>query len=293
MIQDINVQHELLKSALLATDNYLNVESKAVAANSANTVMLKDFINSYNIAWKALESLGVLDQHETYMKDHLKTMWGMAKEEDTTLADDPYAESSGSTGGVDESKEFWDSAKSRADMPHEKLSPAMKAKAKARATAAGRKYPNMVDNVWAAHKQESTTLPFSAYLAEKKIEESCPIATHDLDVNIKNRQVAIDKYTYGPANPEKPGAFFLKIADIWGINEKEAKTMRCGNCSAFNVSDSMRKCISDGINDGDKDGMAVIEKADLGYCELLHFKCAGTRTCSLWLTGGPLDNKDL
>jgi hypothetical protein len=239
MIQDINVQHELLKSALLATDNYLNIESKALLAKKANTVMLKDFINSYNIAWKALESLGVLDQHETYMKAHLKTMWGMANEEDTTLADDPYAESSGSSGA-----------------------------------------------------DESVVLPFSTYLEEKKSEESCPIATHDLDVNIKNRQVAIDKYTYGPANPEKPGAFFLKIADIWGINEKEAKTMRCGNCSAFNVSDSMRKCISDGINDGDKDGMAVIEKADLGYCEILHFKCAGTRTCKLWLTGGPLDNKD-
>ena len=102
MIQDINIQYELLKTALLATDNYLNIESKALLAKKANTVMLKDFINSYNIAWKALESLGVLDQHKTYMKAHLKTMWGMANEEDTTLADDPYAESSGSSG-ADES----------------------------------------------------------------------------------------------------------------------------------------------------------------------------------------------
>ncbi|MFZ9610554.1 MAG: hypothetical protein ACO294_07610 [Methylococcales bacterium] len=238
MIQDINVQHELLKSALSATDNFLNVESKALIAKSANTVMLKDFINSYNIAWKALEALGVLDQHEAYLKDHLRTMWSMAKEEDNTLADDPYSETSGSTGA-----------------------------------------------------DESVVLPFSAYLSEKKSEESCPLATHDLDLNVKNRQVAIDKYTYGPANPDKPGAFWLKIADIWGIKEQEAKTMRCGNCSAFNVSDSMRKCISDGINE--EDSMAVIEKADLGYCEILHFKCAGTRTCELWLTGGPLDDKDL
>lgn len=33
---------------------------------------------------------------------------------------------------------------------HKKLSPAQKSKAKARAKAAGRKYPNMVDNIWAA-----------------------------------------------------------------------------------------------------------------------------------------------
>jgi len=103
MIQDINIQHELLKTALSATDIYLGIESKAVEGKSANAVMLKDFINSYNIAWKALESLGVLDQHEEYMKGHLKTVWSMAKEEDATLADDPYAESSGSSGGADES----------------------------------------------------------------------------------------------------------------------------------------------------------------------------------------------
>ena len=37
---------------------------------------------------------------------------------------------------------------------HEKLSPAWKAKAKARASAAGRAYPNAVDNIWAAKQQK-------------------------------------------------------------------------------------------------------------------------------------------
>jgi len=170
MITDLNVQHELLKTALLATDNYLGIEKKTVVAGSATATTLAEFINFYNVAYQALTSLGVLDQHEDYMKKHLKTMWDYAKEEDATLADDPYASTpgGGATGGVDESKEFWDSAKSRADMPHEKLSPAMKAKAKARAAAAGRKYPNMVDNVWAAHKQEAVVISFANFLAEKK-----------------------------------------------------------------------------------------------------------------------------
>lgn len=110
MINDLNVQHELLKTALSATDNYLAVESKAKAAGTANAVMLKDFIASYNIAYKALESLGVLDQHEEYMQGHLNTMWSMANEEDATLADDPYSSSTGSSGSTDESFGFTISA---------------------------------------------------------------------------------------------------------------------------------------------------------------------------------------
>jgi len=168
MITDLNVQHELVKTALLATDNYLGIEKKTIAAGEANANTLREFTNFYNVAYQALMSLGVLDQHEEYMKNHLATMWKYAKEEDTTLADDPYSSTpGGAVGGVDESKEFWDSAKDRADNPHEKLSPAWKAKAKARAQAAGRKYPNMVDNVWAAQKQESVVASFANFVAEK------------------------------------------------------------------------------------------------------------------------------
>jgi hypothetical protein len=46
-------------------------------------------------------------------------------------------------------------------------------------------------------------------------------------------------------------------------------------------------------NEKNIDAMATIEKADLGYCNFLHFKCAGTRSCTAWVTGGALDNKDL
>lgn len=126
-------------------------------------------------------------------------------------------------------------------------------------------------------------------------ENACPVATMDVHVNVKNRQHAIDEYHYGPANPNEPGKHWNELADIWGIDVRTAKTMMCGNCAAFDVSDKMRACIEKGIK-GDEDNidaMATINKADLGYCNLLHFKCAGTRTCSLWLTNGPIDNKDL
>jgi len=103
MITDLEVQHELLKSALQATNNYLAVEEQAVRQGFATAPMLKDFTSNYNIAHKALTSLGVLNKHEAYMKNHLKTIWKYAKEEDTTLADDPFAAMPGGGGGeVDE-----------------------------------------------------------------------------------------------------------------------------------------------------------------------------------------------
>jgi len=70
--------------------------------------------------------------------------------------------------------------------------------------------------------------------------------------------------------------------------------MLCGNCAAFDASDSMRKCIESGIqgNDSHVDAAATINLSDLGYCNFLHFKCAGTRTCAAWVVGGPITEKD-
>ena len=82
---------------------------------------------------------------------------------------------------VTETKEFWDSAEERADMPKEKLSPAWKAKAKARAAAAGRKYPNMVDNIWAARNEE-TAIETKPKLKNKTVKrEIYKIQTKSMD----------------------------------------------------------------------------------------------------------------
>ena len=131
-------------------------------------------------------------------------------------------------------------------------------------------------------------------LRNELYESACPVATQDLDTNVKNRQHAIDEYLYGPANPNEPGDHWNKIAKVWSISVENAKTMTCGNCAAFDISDKMRKCIEVGMQGKEKfaDALATAEKADLGYCNILHFKCAGTRTCKLWLTDGPIDNKD-
>ena len=55
-----------------------------------------------------------------------------------------------------EAKEVWDKPNPKAERGEsEKLSPAAKARARARAKAAGRPYPNMVDNIWAARSEET------------------------------------------------------------------------------------------------------------------------------------------
>ena len=126
------------------------------------------------------------------------------------------------------------------------------------------------------------------------IEKDCPTATYDIDVNLKNRQKAIDNYHYGPANPERAEDYWSKSSKIFKVSVATARTMQCGNCGAFDVSDSMRECIAQGIK-GDEpsvDANASINLADLGYCNFLHFKCAGSRSCKAWITGGPVTEKD-
>ena len=173
MMQDLTIQHELLKTALEATDAYLGIEKQAVAANKANPMMIHDFTYHMSRTHDALQSLGVLNDHQEYMTSHVETMSKLFGDDDANLGDMPYAHlPAADFSGMDESKEFWDSAKERADEPKEKLSPAWKAKAKARAAAAGRKYPNMVDNVWAAQKQESVVVSFANFIVEKRKEFS-------------------------------------------------------------------------------------------------------------------------
>jgi hypothetical protein len=122
--------------------------------------------------------------------------------------------------------------------------------------------------------------------------KECPLATHDIKVNLKQRDWAFKNVGYGPANPELPNnEFWQDKADEWQTPVKDAKTMRCGNCSAFIQTPEMMDCIVNGIQGEESDNETyaneVVDGADLGYCELFEFKCAADRTCSAWLVGGP------
>ncbi len=129
--------------------------------------------------------------------------------------------------------------------------------------------------------------------SQEKKGEACPVATGDVEVNLECRQKAIDKANYGPMNPNEPSMdYWRDISKAWRISPAQAKKSRCGNCAAFIQTPEMLDCILKGI-DEETDGYAkdVQGAANLGYCELFDFKCAGERTCSAWLSGGPITKK--
>ena len=129
---------------------------------------------------------------------------------------------------------------------------------------------------------------------DEMTKDGCPLATRDLTLNLKNRGKAIDKAMYGPMNPNEPNEdYWRKMASKWDTSPEEAKTMRCGNCAAFNQTEEMLKCIDTGLApDRMKDAMEVQEAGDLGFCEIFDFKCAAKRTCAAWIVGGPITDDE-
>lgn len=111
-------------------------------------------------------------------------------------------------------------------------------------------------------------------------------AIDDVHVNLENRNHAIDEYGYGPLNPnENNQEFWKQKAKLWKTTTQEAMKSRCGNCAAFNKSKEIVNKISSELGPA---GKVITEKADLGFCEMFHFKCAAARTCDAWLMNGPI-----
>jgi len=123
-------------------------------------------------------------------------------------------------------------------------------------------------------------------------DNKCPPATQDIDLNLKNRQKAIEEHGYGPLDPRQPNnKFWQNKADMWQMDSaEEAKSALCGNCAAFDVTEKTLGCIAQGIgtDQGSENPMDVVEAGDLGYCRFLKFKCASLRTCDAWVVGGPI-----
>jgi hypothetical protein len=124
----------------------------------------------------------------------------------------------------------------------------------------------------------------------------CPPATQDISINLANRKNCVEKANYGPANPELENNDFWKAkSELFKTSVDQIKTMRCKNCAAFIQKEKMKECIEKGIGSTSirEDDIAkeIIGEANLGYCELFDFKCAGERTCDAWITGGPLTDE--
>lgn len=126
------------------------------------------------------------------------------------------------------------------------------------------------------------------------VERGCPPATQSIDLNLKNRKRAIDEYDYGPLDPNEPNEeYWARIAAEWNMSDPEdAKSARCGNCAAFDITEKMQDCIAQGIGfESGSDPHDTIDAGTLGYCKFLKFKCAAKRTCTGWVEGGPITDQ--
>lgn len=156
---------------------------------------------------------------------------------------------------------------------------------------------------WAQNKLESirekmsidtASLPPYVDQTQKKKrkfnEYGCPEATVDIELNLANRQEAIEQANYGPLNPGEPNEEYWQAkADKFNTTVKDAKSATCGNCGFFVRTKSMLACIAAGIGeDALADPYDAIQAGELGYCEAFDFKCAAARTCDAWISGGPI-----
>jgi len=146
-------------------------------------------------------------------------------------------------------------------------------------------YAEQVVNQMDAQKKQARDM----HMGETAIEdnavegEACPIATQDVAVNLTNRGKAIRVAAYGPLNPaEANDAFWQEKANAWSTTVDEARTTLCGNCAAFDTTDSMKSCIEGGLS-GETDEWSAADAGDLGFCEVFDFKCASSRTCDAWI----------
>lgn len=129
-------------------------------------------------------------------------------------------------------------------------------------------------------------------LADAEYGDECPPATQDIQLNLKNRQNAIDNVGYGPLNPKEPSTeFWQEKANKWSVTIDDAKKSVCGNCVFFDRRPKTLDCIETGLSEGgsgDQSAWDAIDQAELGYCTALDFKCAASRTCNAWAVGGPI-----
>ena len=127
----------------------------------------------------------------------------------------------------------------------------------------------------------------------EELIDSCPAATQDISVNLKNRLNAVQVANYGPMNPELPNEeFWIAKGDLFNTTPEIAKQSLCSNCAAFIQTSEMLSCIEKGLDSG-LEAIAIVKKANLGYCEIFDFKCAGERTCDAWVVGGAITDADI
>jgi len=99
-------------------------------------------------------------------------------------------------------------------------------------------------------------------------------------MNAINMQNAVENWNLGPEVPSSDPAanseYWAKMANVWSINEAEARRQLCGNCAYFNNTPEMLKSIEDVP-------LAPLQDGGVrGWCGKLDFIAASLRVCQAW-----------
>lgn len=99
--------------------------------------------------------------------------------------------------------------------------------------------------------------------------------------NVRNRDNVIRNWGLGPekasVDPKANGAYWQKMADLWDLDEKQARRQLCANCEYFNnTPDMQEKMESVPLDQFDRDG------GGRGYCTKFDFICHNLRVCQAW-----------
>lgn len=99
--------------------------------------------------------------------------------------------------------------------------------------------------------------------------------------NIVNRDNVIENWNLGPektsVQPDGNPEFWGTLADIWEVDEEEARNRLCANCEYFDNSPARQeemKAIP--LDKYDMDG------GGRGYCVKFDFICHNLRVCQAW-----------
>lgn len=99
--------------------------------------------------------------------------------------------------------------------------------------------------------------------------------------NKKNMDQVKRNWNLGPEKASaKPGdntEYWSHMAEVWSVEEDEARRKMCANCEYFENTPMMMEAMEEiPFNDFDADG------GGRGYCHKFDFICHNLRTCQAW-----------
>lgn len=99
--------------------------------------------------------------------------------------------------------------------------------------------------------------------------------------NVANRAKVIKNWALGPSKasvePDANGEYWQQMADLWEIDEAQARRQLCANCEYFDNTPAMQENMeSVPLDKFDRDG------GGRGYCTKFDFICHNLRVCQAW-----------